>query len=247
MHDATSRCHPVHRAWADRHHCAKAVTVDYVAVEKIGECSDVDVRMWTDINTLADAELSRPHLVEENRRRVQTKSKPRPRRPGFLSLQHFRDAGNASSPLGDKLMRHQYEPGPSKVATNVYQLTINCCIGESGACPFSPSARMLPARTARSAGVCATFKRSPGMRVLGTTARCIEGDYNAQRRGRCPRLISALRSNLLSIRVFRAAEVAVAVRPAPVLRWKRCAPVLAPAQDRSVSPDQNAAPNSRAL
>jgi hypothetical protein len=77
MHDATSRCHPVHRAWADRHHCAKAVTVDYFAIEQICNRSEVDVRMWADINTLADAELGRPHLVEEDKR---ANHLPRPRR-----------------------------------------------------------------------------------------------------------------------------------------------------------------------
>jgi hypothetical protein len=45
---------------------------------------------------------------------------------GFLSLQHFAMQGNASSPLGDKSMRAQYVPTPSKVATNTDKLTINC-------------------------------------------------------------------------------------------------------------------------
>jgi len=57
MHDTTSCCHPVHRAWADWHHCTKAVTVDYFAIEQICDGSEVDVRMRADINTLADAEL----------------------------------------------------------------------------------------------------------------------------------------------------------------------------------------------
>jgi hypothetical protein len=68
MRDATSGCHPVHRAWADRHHCAKAVTVDYFPVKQIRDRGEVDVRMWADIDTLADAELGRPHLVQENKR-----------------------------------------------------------------------------------------------------------------------------------------------------------------------------------
>src|ERR1700741_4550531 len=68
MHNATSRCHPAHRAWSDRHHCAKAVAVYYFAVEQIRDRSEVDVRMRADIDTLADAELGRPHMVEENER-----------------------------------------------------------------------------------------------------------------------------------------------------------------------------------
>src|SRR5207248_1233047 len=62
MHNATSRCHPVHRTWADRHHCAKAVTVNYFAVEQISDRREIDVRMWANIDTLANAELRRPHL-----------------------------------------------------------------------------------------------------------------------------------------------------------------------------------------
>src|SRR5262249_17731679 len=38
------------------------------AVEQIRDGSEVDVRMWSDINTLSDAELGGPHLVEENKR-----------------------------------------------------------------------------------------------------------------------------------------------------------------------------------
>src|SRR5436309_14682691 len=66
MHDAMSSRHPVHRTWADRHHCAKAVTLDYFAVEQIRDRGEVDVRMRSDIDTLADAELGRPHLVEKD-------------------------------------------------------------------------------------------------------------------------------------------------------------------------------------
>src|ERR1700749_5242436 len=68
MHDATSSRHPDHRTWADRHHCAKAVTVDYFAVEQIRHRGEVNVRMRADIDTLADAELGRPHLVEKDKR-----------------------------------------------------------------------------------------------------------------------------------------------------------------------------------
>src|SRR6516164_7619088 len=68
MHDATSCCHPVHRAWADRHRCTKAITVDYFAIEQVGDCCEVDMRMRADINTLALAEFGWPHLVEENKR-----------------------------------------------------------------------------------------------------------------------------------------------------------------------------------
>ena len=45
MHNTTSRRHPVHRAWADRHHCAEAVSVDYFAVDQICDRGEVNVRM----------------------------------------------------------------------------------------------------------------------------------------------------------------------------------------------------------
>src|SRR5262252_10706094 len=68
MYNATSCRHPIHRAGADRHHRAKAVAVDDLAVEQVCDGSEVDVRMRADINALADAELGGPHLVEENKR-----------------------------------------------------------------------------------------------------------------------------------------------------------------------------------
>jgi|SRR5690349_2559378 hypothetical protein len=43
MHNTTSRRHPVHRAWADRHHCAEAVSVDYFAVEPICDRGEANV------------------------------------------------------------------------------------------------------------------------------------------------------------------------------------------------------------
>src|SRR5215467_5087360 len=57
MRDTTSCRHPVHCAGVDRHHRAKAVAVDNFAVEQIRDGSEVDVRMWADINTLSDTEL----------------------------------------------------------------------------------------------------------------------------------------------------------------------------------------------
>jgi hypothetical protein len=90
MHDATSRCHPVHRAWADRHHSAKAVAVDYFAIEQIGDRSEVDVRVWANINTLADAELGCPHLVEEDK---WADHLPRPGRQCTANLKAAKIAG----------------------------------------------------------------------------------------------------------------------------------------------------------
>src|SRR5260370_12879552 len=98
MHDTTSCCHPVHRAWADRHHCAQAVTVDYLAVEQIRDGSEVDVRMWADINTLADAELGRPHLVEENKGADHL---PCSGREGTANLEAAEIAGAAHNPCLD--------------------------------------------------------------------------------------------------------------------------------------------------
>jgi hypothetical protein len=42
-------------------------SVNDFAIEQIRDRGEVDVRMWTDINTLADAEFGRPHLVEEDK------------------------------------------------------------------------------------------------------------------------------------------------------------------------------------
>ena len=36
--------------------------MDYFAIEQIGDRSEVDVRVWANINTLADAELCCPHM-----------------------------------------------------------------------------------------------------------------------------------------------------------------------------------------
>src|SRR5215472_5716236 len=90
MHDTTSCCHPVHRAWADWHHCTKAVTVDYFAIEQICDGTEVDVRMRADINALADAELGGPHLVEENKRADHL---PHPGRQCAASLEAAKVAG----------------------------------------------------------------------------------------------------------------------------------------------------------
>src|SRR5690349_22170347 len=96
MHDAASRCHPVHRTWADRHHCAKAVTVNYFAVEQIRDRGEADVRMRADIDTLADAELGSPiwskkmngpticRVREGNARR--TSKPPRSRARGTIAV-----------------------------------------------------------------------------------------------------------------------------------------------------------------
>src|ERR1700757_518262 len=90
MHDATASRHPIHRAWADRHHRAEAVTVNYFAVEQVCDGSEVDVRMWTDINTLSDTELDRPHMVDENERADHL---PHPRRQCPANLKSAKIAG----------------------------------------------------------------------------------------------------------------------------------------------------------
>src|SRR5215472_5715154 len=90
MHDPTTRCHPIHYARADRHHCAKTVTMNYFSLEQIRDRREVDVRMWSDINTLSDAELGRPHLVEENEGADRL---PHPRRQRTANLEAAKIAG----------------------------------------------------------------------------------------------------------------------------------------------------------
>src|SRR5215472_13274512 len=90
MHDATSRRHPIHSAGPDWYLSTKAVAVDYFAVEQIRDGSEVDVRMWSDINTLSDAELGRPHLVEENEGADRL---PHPRRQRTANLEAAKIAG----------------------------------------------------------------------------------------------------------------------------------------------------------
>jgi hypothetical protein len=74
-------------AW---HHITKAVPVDYFAVKQVCDGSEVDVRMWADINTLSDTELDRPHMVEENERADHL---PHPRRQCPANLKSAKIAG----------------------------------------------------------------------------------------------------------------------------------------------------------
>src|ERR1700747_2142366 len=90
MHKATSCRHPIHSAGSDWHHSAKAVPVDYFAVKQICDGSEVDVRMWADINTLSDTKLDRPHMVEENERADHF---PHPRRQHASNLETAKIAG----------------------------------------------------------------------------------------------------------------------------------------------------------
>jgi len=64
--------------------------MDYFAVEKVRDGSEVDVRMWSDINTLSGTELDRPHVVEENKRADHL---PHPRRQHAANLETTEIAG----------------------------------------------------------------------------------------------------------------------------------------------------------
>src|SRR5690606_10300810 len=68
MNDAAPRLHPVDCARFDLPIGAEAVTVTDVAVEKVGDGCEIDVRMRTDVDALVGQELRRSHLVEEDER-----------------------------------------------------------------------------------------------------------------------------------------------------------------------------------
>jgi hypothetical protein len=66
MHDAASGGHPVDRARADRHLGPQAVAVQNFALEEVGDGGEVDMGMRAHVDPLAQHELRRPHLIEED-------------------------------------------------------------------------------------------------------------------------------------------------------------------------------------
>jgi hypothetical protein len=66
MDDASTCRHPVHVTRTDRLEGARAVTVNHLAFEEVGQRGEADVRMRPDIRNFASAERDRPEVVEEN-------------------------------------------------------------------------------------------------------------------------------------------------------------------------------------
>jgi hypothetical protein len=68
MHDAAARRHEVQLARLDRESGAEAVAVHDLAVEEIGDGREPDVGMRSHVDTRADQELGRTHLIKEDER-----------------------------------------------------------------------------------------------------------------------------------------------------------------------------------
>src|SRR3981189_1862466 len=68
MDDATARGHPVDIAGPDRLHRAQAVAMQDLALEKVGDGGEPDVRVRAYVEALCRRERHRSHLVEEHER-----------------------------------------------------------------------------------------------------------------------------------------------------------------------------------
>src|SRR6516165_2107122 len=68
MHDAAARCHPVHRAGADRHRGAERVAMHDLAVEQIGDGGEPDMRVRPHVDAVAGLEHRRAEMIEEDER-----------------------------------------------------------------------------------------------------------------------------------------------------------------------------------
>src|SRR5579871_5269190 len=66
MHDAAAGGHPVDRTRTDRQGGAEAVAVNDLAVEKIGDGREPDMRMRPYIDAVAGAKHRRTEMVEED-------------------------------------------------------------------------------------------------------------------------------------------------------------------------------------
>ena len=66
MHDAAPGRHQVDLARPDGERGAEAVAVAHLALEQIGDGGEADVRVRAHVDAVADQELGRPHLVEED-------------------------------------------------------------------------------------------------------------------------------------------------------------------------------------
>ncbi len=68
MHDTPTGGHPVHRPGPDRLDETEAVTVQYLPVEKIGNCCESYVRVGTNIHTRARRESRGTHVIKKHKR-----------------------------------------------------------------------------------------------------------------------------------------------------------------------------------
>ena len=66
VHDAAPRRHQVDLARPDRRRRAQAVAVPHLALEQVGDGGEPDVGVRAHVDAVADQELGRPHLVEED-------------------------------------------------------------------------------------------------------------------------------------------------------------------------------------
>ena len=66
MDDAAPGRHQVDLAGLDGERRAQAVAMEHLALEQIGDGGEPDVRVRAHVDALADQELGRPHLVEED-------------------------------------------------------------------------------------------------------------------------------------------------------------------------------------
>ena len=66
MHDAAPGRHQIDLARTDGERRAQAVAMEHLALEQVGDRGEADVRMRPHVDALADQELGRPHLVEED-------------------------------------------------------------------------------------------------------------------------------------------------------------------------------------
>jgi hypothetical protein len=68
MRHAASRRHPVHRARLDGELGADGIAVHDGAGEEVGDGGQPDMRVRPHVQAIAEQELRRPHLVEEDER-----------------------------------------------------------------------------------------------------------------------------------------------------------------------------------
>src|SRR5690348_13448020 len=66
MDDPAAGAHPVDRARLDRLDRSQTVTVEYLALDQIGDRGEPDMGVRTHVEPLPVAQRDRPHLVEED-------------------------------------------------------------------------------------------------------------------------------------------------------------------------------------
>jgi hypothetical protein len=107
MDDALARGHQIDRAGLDPLARAERIAMVDRAVEQIGDCREVDVRMRTHVDAVADFEMRRPHLVEE-----QERADHRPLLVGqrAVDLEAAEVVGDRGDGLKDEVIEHGQAP-----------------------------------------------------------------------------------------------------------------------------------------